>query len=893
MGYDPNCRLFPFVQKPSRYIGSEPNTIIKDSASAKVSFALTFPDVYEIGMSHLGLRILYAILNSLPNVVAERCYAPWLDMENIMRSRNLYLTTRESGNPLKNFDVVGFSLQYELSYTNCLNMMELGGITIAASRRREDEPIVIAGGPCAYNPLPMADFIDAFVIGESEEAIVEIAACIMEAKAKGYSRRRKLEALSKIAGLFVPAEHQGKVVIEKRLLTEFASFAMPISHIIPAMQTVHDRVVVEIARGCTHGCRFCQAGFVWRPVRERPPNTIKHLIREALRATGGDEISLLALSTGDYSHIQKLIADLMEECAPQNIALSLPSLRVEALSEEILTNIKKVRKTNFTLAPEAATQRLRDLINKGNTSDDLLKSAQLAQRAGWQGLKLYFMIGLPTETKADIRAIAELARSIGEVTKRKMQITVSLSTFVPKPHTPFQWQRQIDMEETAAKQETLKALRGRNISVKWHDKRMSLLEGVFARAGREIGRCIQEAFNSGCRFDGWTDTLRFDLWEKALAHTGVESAGALAARGRDDAFAWDFVKCGVHREYLWQENEKAQNGELTGDCRRAVCHNCGVCAVGKARMVYALQEDEAASLLEDPSRREIEAQIPRPANTEKPSAGRTADNKTANERTMDKDTDKNTDTDTDTDTDNVKSSQVAPIFTYRFCFSKTSQARFLSHLETATALIKAFRRVSTNIAYSQGFHPQAKISFPTALAVGMQSYEEFAHISFTKPLPDPQATLDGVNKILPEGIHLLSITEITPPASSPSPSPSHTIAAFEYRIVLDVYGSDTNSWSEFAARLASFQSASEFKITCQRGEKKVTRDIKKLVQSIELLPAQQSLTMCLVYDANGSLKPSEALEHLLGVNKNTALSADITKVKTIFHDACTTSKQAS
>ena len=494
------------VEKPSRYIGGEANAVRKGHAGAKLSFALAFPDTYEVGMSHLGLQILYTILNDIPGVVAERCFAPWPDMAERMKQAGIPLDSLESHTPLKRFDIIGFSLQYELSYTNVLNMLDLAGIPIRREERRAEDPLIIAGGPCVFNPAPMSRFIDAFAVGEGEEIIGEIAATVMNAKAKGVPRQQVLESLACLDGLYVPAIHQHGEIIYKRIITDLNRWRLPVCPVVPLMKTIHDRITLEIARGCTRGCRFCQAGMVWRPVREKNPETLIEMADRSIAATGHDEISLLSLSSGDYTYIEPLLSLLMDRYYRDRIALALPSLRVETLTQKLMDEIRRVRKTSFTLAPEAGTQKLRNIINKGNTEEELLDTVRGVFATGWKAVKLYFMIGLPGETPEDLEGITDLAYKALRAGKNRNQVTVSLSTFVPKPHTPLQWSRQITMEETREKQDYFRqAIRNRNLSVKWHDYRMSFLEGILSRGDEQTGLIIEEAFHRGARFDGWSD----------------------------------------------------------------------------------------------------------------------------------------------------------------------------------------------------------------------------------------------------------------------------------------------------------------------------------------------------------------------------------------------------
>ncbi|HAJ27089.1 MAG TPA: TIGR03960 family radical SAM protein, partial [Syntrophus sp. (in: bacteria)] len=581
------------VSKPSRYIGGEINAVRKDRHACRLSVALAFPDTYEVGMSHLGIQILYEILNGQDEIVAERCFTPWPDMEGQMRRHGIPLHTLESGTPLHDFDMVGFSLQYELSFTNVLTMLDLGGIPLRCKDRRDGDPIVIAGGPCCFNPAPMSAFMDAFVIGEGEEVIMEIAAAMIREKGRGNGRDLVLAALADIEGVYVPSVHKPGRKIGKRIIADLNAWTGPVKPLTPLMKTIHDRVVLEVARGCTRGCRFCQAGMVWRPVRERHPALLQDMADAMLAATGQEELSLLSLSSGDYSCIETLLPALMNRYYAQRIALGLPSLRVETLSSSLIEAIKRVRKTSFTLAPEAGTQRLRNSINKGNTEEDLLKTSALVFEAGWRAVKLYFMIGLPGEEAEDLEGIASLAHKVLRTSKNRGQVTVSLSTFVPKPHTPFQWQRQIGLEEIFEKQSFFKSrLRHRNIQIKWNDARMSLLEGLFSRGDESLGPLIETAYRLGCRFDGWSDQFRNDHWENAIAQLGIEPAAFLCERPAETPFPWDHIDCGLDRQFLLEEAQKAHNETLTADCRLDGCYQCGVCDHIDIRPVRA--EEEAA-----------------------------------------------------------------------------------------------------------------------------------------------------------------------------------------------------------------------------------------------------------------------------------------------------------
>ncbi len=589
------------VAKPARYTGGEWNMVQKDPAGVAVRFALVLPDVYDVGMSNLGLKILYGILNERQDTYAERAYCPWPDMEAVLRSGNDLLCSLETRTPLQQFDAVGISLQYEMTYSNILTMLDLGGIPLLSADRRECDPLVVGGGPCAFNPEPLADFFDCFVIGEGEEIIGEIAAVIAAWKQAGRMGGRPglLENLARLPGIYVPAFFQvdyaadGTCVqvrpiraeipptIAKRVVVDLDSAYFPVRPIVPYLETVHDRIMLELFRGCTRGCRFCQAGVIYRPVRERKPATLMRLARELADNTGYDEISLVSLSSADYSCLRELAHSLLTEFAPQRISLSLPSLRIDSFSIELANEIQKVRRSGLTFAPEAGTQRLRDVINKGVTEADLFEAAGAAFRSGWSGIKLYFMIGLPTETDEDVLAIAELARKVLALSRNssRCKVSVSVSTFVPKPHTPFQWFPQISVAEMERRQQLLRgALRDRRISFNWHDAPTSKLEGVFARGDRRLGKTLLQAWRNGARFDGWSEHFRADVWEAAFAATEIDpDFYTVRQRSAAETMPWAHLNSGVSQDWLAAEWASACAGSLTADCRNGECTGCGVC----------------------------------------------------------------------------------------------------------------------------------------------------------------------------------------------------------------------------------------------------------------------------------------------------------------------------
>lgn len=588
--------ILPRVMKPARYTGGEFNAVIKGHDSVDVTFALAFPDTYEIGMSNLGLRILYHILNARPDVAAERVFAPWTDMEAEMRQHGIPLFALESKMPAKDFDIIGFSLGYELSYSNVLNMLDLSGIPLLSADRGDEFPLVIAGGCCTYNPEPMADFIDAFVIGEGEDVICEIVDAVKQHK--GAAKGTLLRALASIDGVYVPSLYEVSYnddgtlssiiptadgvppVVTKRIVWNLDSAQYPESLVMPFIETVHERVTLEVMRGCSRGCRFCQAGIVYRPVRQRSEDKLMELADSLACNSGYNEISLMSLSTADYKGIDDLVRKLIAKYASERIGISLPSIRADAQCVELAHEIQKVRKSGLTLAPEAGTQRMRDVINKNVTEADLFGAAEAAFKCGWRRIKLYFMIGLPTETDEDVAGIPELASSVAHIGRRmgtRPTIGASVSSLVPKPQTPFQWRAQDTVADMERKQNILKhASRSRDVTLSWHDARTSHLEAVLARGDRRLGKGILMAWSKGCRFDAWHEHFNFDKWMEALGEAGIDPAFyANRRRSYDEVLPWDHISCGVSKQFLMREDSRSETCEVTGDCRLEKCMGCG------------------------------------------------------------------------------------------------------------------------------------------------------------------------------------------------------------------------------------------------------------------------------------------------------------------------------
>lgn len=746
--------ILPRVQKPARYIGGEWNSVVKDPARVEVRLALAFPDAYEIGMSHLGLRILYGLLNLRPEIWAERVFCPWIDMEGELRARRVPLTTLESETPLREFHVVGFSLQYELNYTNILTMLDLGGIPLLASDRREGDPLVIGGGSMAFNPEPLADFFDCILVGDGEELILDFVEKFRRLRKEGARRREILRVLSEVEGVYVPALYDtaedprtGFLLprptpgvpfpVRRRILFDINRYPFPEDVVVPFSEIVHDRISVEILRGCTVGCRFCQAGIVYRPLRERSPESIKAVLESSLRSTGFDEVSLTSLNSGEYGGMADLITDLMDGFEGSRTSLSLSSLRPGSLDERIAGQIRRVRKTGFTMAPEAGTQRLRDVINKGTSETDILSGAENAFSQGWELLKLYFMIGLPTETDEDIQGILDLAHRILRIgrrhARRGARITLAASSFIPKPHTPFQWLPMERMEILREKQARIRGgVRGSPIQFRWHDVEVSWLEGIFAKGDRTLGRVLLRAWQRGCRYDGWTEQFRYRDWLEAFSETAVDPDRFVHQRLElGSRHAWDHVDSGVSEQHLARELELSLTGSPTGACGIDRCHGCGSFA----------RRCLSGELVQGRTGGKAEGEPPAPSPPPR-----------------------------------VGKSRVR----YRARYRKVGRMRFLSHLELSRAMVRAFRRAGIPLSHTEGFHPMPRLAFASALAVGIESTGEFLDFETLEPM-DPATLAARVGACLPDGIGIEEVAGV----ETGAPSLGDLVNAARYTVRLD------------------------------------------------------------------------------------------------------------
>ncbi|MFA6283375.1 MAG: TIGR03960 family B12-binding radical SAM protein [Desulfurivibrionaceae bacterium] len=720
--------LLPQVRQPSRYGGNELHVVKKEWDSVSLRMVLAFPDLYELGMSHQGLQILYHIVNGRDDLLAERVYTPDRDLEELLRARRLPLFSLESQRPVADFDILGITLPYELCYTNILTILELAQLPFRSADRSAAHPLVIGGGPCAFHPEPVADFFDAILLGDGEEAILEIAEVVRLAKENGEDRQAVLEHLSRIEGVYVPSFFEprydasgdflgmqvlsGKGLVRRRILADLEAATIEQPPLVPLTRIVHDRLGLEIARGCTRGCRFCQAGMIYRPVRERTPEKIFAMAEKGIAEGGFEELALLSLSTGDYSCLSELLVRLMNRFAKEHVSVSLPSLRVGTLTPAIMEQIKRVRKTGFTLAPEAGSDRLRRVINKGITEEDLLATADAAYGLGWKLIKLYFMFGLPTETEEDVAAIPALAQKVLKAGKGgNCRVNVSAATFVPKPHTVFEREPQLSMAEGYARMDAIKKrLYGKNCTLKRNDPRMSYLEGVFSRGDRRLSRLLEEAWQRGARMDAWSEHFDLTRWQEAAAACGLELDGYLRRRGVDEPLPWQHLGVGVRDDFFAEEYAKALREEYTPDCRVHGCQHCGVCDLKILKpVVHRRKAGEGVQ----PEASVQEASLPEETSVKQP---------------------------------------LRQHFVYKLTYSRLGNARLLSHLELIQVFFRAFSRAKLPLNFSQGFNPTPKVSFSPALPLGTESLAEFVLIDLWEPLPDLGAFVTAMNRQLPEGL---------------------------------------------------------------------------------------------------------------------------------------------
>ena len=791
--------LLPLLPRPSHYLGQEINSVHKDKARVAVHVGLAFPDVYEVGMSYLGQKILYHLINDQHDFLAERVFAPSLEAAGIMREHASPLCTLETDTPLKDLDVLAFSLTHELCYTNILYMLDLAGLPFRAVERGASDPLIIAGGGAVFNAEPVAEFFDLMVLGDGEQAMLEILRLISAPGKAGLDRQALLHELKNITGVYVPGFFQGTVpplkplypdytLVRKALVPDLDQQPFPTDQIVPYGKVIHDRLSVEIARGCTRGCRFCQAGIIYRPVRERSIARIMDDIQTGLAVTGHEELSFLSLSSGDFSALEELFFKSFVRCQQEQVAMSLPSIRAGSVNERLMRLMARIRRTQATLAPEAGTHRLRQVINKGITEEELLEHTGHLFDLGWKGVKLYFMIGLPTETEEDILGIRDLCLKVlktGRARKIRPQITASIAPFVPKAHTPFQWQRQESLRETKNRLYLLKDLfrAHKNLNLKWHDPEMSFLEGIFSRGGRELSLVVERAFHMDQLFTSWSDSFRLGPWLKILEESGLDADDYLQARNPDQPLPWDHLRSGVDRRFLLTEMKRGLAARETRDCRYHVCRMCGVC--DRKGRKSLLRDNE----LKDPVRHVLNLDH------------RDQEEKTAEQLLEQKD---------------LSSKKVH----LRVWHEKTGLCVFLSQLELQSLFERAMRRSGWPLSFSRGFRPAPVITFGRALPVGVASQSEWFNIYLREPLEE-EKILSSLNQNLPEGLQAYAAEIIG--AARKQPQAEREEFRVEFELSFNEIEKAAKIWNEF-------ESAQSFNVEKWSKKGRRIKDLRQFLQ---------------------------------------------------------------
>lgn len=854
-------KLLEGVDKPARYIGGEVNSVVKEGDHIRRRIALCFPDVYEVAESHIGLKILYDIINQKEDMAAERVYAMWPDLEKKARENSVPIWSLESRLPLKLFDIVGFTLQYELSYPTLIAMLEHGGVPVRAKDRTENDPYVIGGGAGSYNPEPIAPFFDAFLLGDGEEAIVDIVEAIDAAKTRNATRQDVLEDIARIPGMYVPSHFEieydglhitkiealegsayegtrtkhGTPRVTRRTVIDLDGAHYPTRPIIPNIKPVHERASIEIQRGCSQGCRFCQAGMITRPTRQRKPETVLKLAEAQIKNSGADELGLLSLSAGDYEPINYVLEQFFDRFSNENVSVSLPSMRTETMTPKLAEQVATVRKSGFTFAPEAGSERMRRVINKTNSEEDLMNAVRATVKAGWRHLKFYFMIGLPTETFVDVEAIAHLgerARAEGRKIRSDINVTVSISTFVPKPHTSFQWEAQIGVEATLEKQRYLRRrLKRQNIGFRWHSAEQSFLEGVLSRGDRRLADALEIAAREGCRLDAWSEQHKGDQWlevlERTLTPHGLCASEYLEERPVKGILPWDHLDAGILKKFLMRDRKASLKEAIIEDCAlHDYCYACGGCDKGdpynkqkgddgKRLVALAPVVEQEGTFVKRSSLRVIGQDTAEPAKPAEP----------VNETTR-----------------------------LRLRFAKLGRAVHQSHLDIREVILRAMRLAGLELRYSQGNTPRPKVSFSPACPTGVQSESEYMDVDCIGDA-DAREVAEKLRPYLPDGIFIINGEEI----GLKSPSVNSSLYSMSYTINFG----DSFSHEELRAKADAFMKAEEVLVKVVRKSKGRFLDARENV--LDLAVVGQSLHMKLGFTSNGAtMKIYEAIGSVVG-----------------------------